>query len=101
MNGLRQTPLHSALYRPAQLMGCDRTMIILSLGLSAGLFLGCMDMVGAVSGAVFAVLSVYVLRKMAKADPLMRQVYMRQTKYAGYYHPFSRPYGHSKEKGVY
>ena len=97
MEGLREVPIHSALYRPTQLMGCDRTMVIVTMGASALIFFSCMDIFGAVSSVILALLSVWALRRMAKADPMMRQVYLRQVKYAGYYHPFSRPFRNSNK----
>jgi len=36
--------------------------------------------------------ALYLLRLMAKADPLMRQVYLRHRKYKRYYPPRARPF---------
>lgn len=99
MSGLRQTPIHSALYRPTQVLGCDRALVIVSLTVSAWMALGSMDLIGMVSGAVFAFLAIAVFRRMAKADPMMREVYFRHIKYAPYYHPFSRPARNHEKKG--
>lgn len=91
MSTLRQTPLYSALHRPSLIGGGDRSLMLSALCMSGILIFSAMNLVGAVSGLIFASVSVYGLRKMAQADPLMRQVYFRQLKYAGYYGPYSRP----------
>ena len=101
MSGLRQTPLHRALYRQPQILGCDRMLAIIAFTFSALMIAGCMDLVGIVCGMSFASFSLYALRRMAKADPMMREVYLRQIQYGNYYHPFSRPFRRSKEKRVY
>lgn len=87
---LRRTSLPAALYRPAQILGCDRRLVVFSMSVSVWMA-GSADVIGVSSGLVFAFLSLYVFRRMAKADPLMREVYFRHIRYVGYYPPFSRP----------
>lgn len=95
---LRQTPFPAALYRPAQILGCDRRLVIFSMSMSLWMTSSA-DVVGVSSGAAFALVSLYVFRRMAKADPLMREVYFRHIKYADYYPPFSRPSRNEKRSG--
>lgn len=45
-----------------------------------------------VIGVTLWVVALYLLRKMAKADPLMRKVYMRQRRYKTYYPARSTPF---------
>ena len=95
---LRQTSLPAALYKPALIMGCDRKLLVCSMCASVWMA-GSADIIGVSSGLICAFLSVYVFRKMAKSDPLMREVYFRHIKYAGYYPPFSRPFRDGKGEG--
>jgi len=44
---------------------------------------------------------VYGLRKMAKADPVMSKVYMRQLRFRDYYAPFSRPWRVARTPRIY
>ena len=62
-------------------MGMLAAMLIFSGGtLLTGIF-----------GVFSWALGMFVLRRMAKADPDMSRVYMRHVKYARYYPPRSRP----------
>jgi type IV secretory pathway TrbD component len=101
MSDLRKTPLYRALYRPQLLLGGDRNLMIVVLFSAALLTVVSMNTVSIVLGLFILVVGVYSLRKAAKADPLMRQVYLRHIKYSGYYAPFSRPWRISKSKRVY
>lgn len=52
-------------------------------------------------GAAIIPLSIFVLRRMTAADPLMWKIYVRQLGYSDYYAPFSRPHRVSHSKRVY
>ena len=101
MTELRETPLYSALHRPQLLMGCDRKLLIITLTLVALLTVVSMNIVSIAIGLLILVVSVYALRKAAKADPFMWPVYLRHVQYRGYYAPFSRPWRDAKKGRVY
>ena len=48
--------------------------------------------VSALLGTVIWIVVVGLLRMMAKADPLMRRVYLRHIRYRPYYRPTSTPW---------
>lgn len=98
---LRQTPLYRALHRPQLLLGGDRKLMVITLAAAALLILVSRNTVSITFGLIILVIGVYGLRRAAKADPMMREVYLRHIKYKGYYAPFSRPWRVGKEKGVY
>jgi type IV secretion system protein VirB3 len=50
-----------------------------------------------VGGALLLTFCIYVLRLMAKADPLMRQVYFRHRRYRAYYPARSTPFRINRE----
>jgi type IV secretion system protein VirB3 len=81
--------------------GGDRKLMLMALCVSVGMMFISMNIFSFVLGLVIGLISVYGLRKMAKADPLMWQVYMRQVNYAGHYSPFSRPWRVAKTSRIY
>jgi len=101
MNGLRKAILRSAMYRPMLLMGCDRKWFITTQGAAGLIFFSCMDIVGTVSSLTLSITSIYFLRRMGKADPMLIPVYLRSIRYSGYYHPFSRPSRNSEKDRAY
>ena len=101
MSELRQTPFYRALNRPHLLWGGERKLMILAMFCSIGLMVTSMNLLSVVVGTLIAVLSVWGLRRMAKADPLMSRVYARHVQYSGHYAPFSRPWRESKYTRAY
>jgi type IV secretion system protein VirB3 len=66
-------------------------LILLALFTAGGIAAACQTQVGFICAGLIAWISVAGLRRMAKKDPLMWQVYLRSLKYRSYYGPFSRP----------
>ena len=60
-----------------------------------------MNRVSITLGVLIFAVSVYALRKAAKADPFMWPVYLRHIQYRGYYAPFSRPWRDAKNGRAY
>ena len=81
----RVVPIHQSAHRPAQIRGCDRGLILTTLFAAFCLAFSLLTFWGfAVSAALwFAVVA--VLRRMGKADPLLRQVYIRHLRYREWY----------------
>ena len=73
------TPFHHSLIRPNLILGCDREMIMIS-GIAA------------FASVLLWTLSLLLFRRMAKADPLLRFVYIRHRAYQAYYPPRSTPF---------
>lgn len=101
MEQRRLTPFHRALHRPQQIMGGERELMLFSMLVAGGLAISAMNLVAAVMGGVIWLVCAYALRRMAKADPNMSKVYVRQLKYGHYYGPFSRPYRVAKSPHIY
>ena len=97
---LRQTKIRRALHRPQQIMGGERELMLFSMLVAGGIIVAAMNFVATVIGVVLWLGCVHGLRKMAKADPDMSKVYMRQLKYRDYYGPFSRPWRVAKSPRV-
>lgn len=104
MSGLesrRLTPFHRALHRPQQVMGGERELTLFSMLVAGGLIVSAMNMVATILGLVIWLVCIQGLRKMAKADPIMSKVYVRQLKYGHYYGPFSRPFRVAKSPRIF
>ncbi|WP_443694909.1 conjugal transfer protein TrbD [Pseudomonas sp.] len=97
----RLTPFHRALHRPQQIMGGERELMLFSMLVAGGLIVSALNLVATAIGLVLWLICVHSLRKMAKADPELSKVYIRQLKYGHYYGPFSRPYRVAKSPRIY
>ena len=90
---LRRTPFFRVLHRPRLFLGGEREPTLMMAIVAAGLAVSGQNLVtlavAAVSSGSAASAS---SAQVAKADPQMSRVYLRQLKYRGYYPPRSRPY---------
>jgi len=89
---LRRLPFHRVLHRPALFLGGERELALMTLIIAGGLAASGMNLVSFAVGGCLWFCSIPVFRWMAKADPHMTKVYVRQLKYRGYYAARSRPY---------
>ena len=81
----RIVPIHQSAHRPAQIRGCDRVLILTALFAAFCLAFSLLTVWGfAVSAALWLGVAA-VLRRMGKADPLLRQVYVRHLRYREWY----------------
>ena len=85
MRELRRLPIHRALNRPNLFMGGDRELMLFSLMLAAILIFSVLTWWSIVLGIVLWAVTAGALQRMGKADPFLRHVYIRHTKYASYY----------------
>ncbi|MCK0183618.1 conjugal transfer protein TrbD, partial [Legionella pneumophila] len=82
--------------RPNLFLGGDRELVMFSGLLSAILVFAAQDWLAAIAGMVMWFLSLKGLRLMAKSDPFMRAIYLRQRSYQAYYAPRSTPFRENK-----
>jgi type IV secretory pathway TrbD component len=97
----RKSPFHRALHRPQQIMGGERELMLFSMLIAGGLIVSALNLVATAIGLVLWLVCVWALRQMAKADPNMSKVYIRQLRYGHYYGPFSRPSRVAKSPRLY
>jgi type IV secretion system protein VirB3 len=90
MSELRRTALHRALYRPNLFLGGEREPVMLTAVVCAGLPVSSLNLAAAATGLGLWIVLTAMFRMMAKADPCMSRVYLRQLQYAGYYPARSR-----------
>ena len=81
----REIPIHQSANRPNTLIGADREMVLLAIMIAFGMGLSLATWWGLVLAAMFWVGAVGVLQRMGKADPLLRQVYLRHIRYQSWY----------------
>ena len=89
---LRRLAFHRVLYRPSLFLGGEREPAMMTAIVAGGLAVSGMNTVSVVTGAVLWFGSLPLFRWMAKVDPQMTKVYLRQRRYRGYYPARSRPW---------
>lgn len=89
---LARSRIHRALSRPNHLMGADRELVLLTGLATVILIFVVLTWFSALFGAAIWIGVMGALRLMAKADPMMRQVYVRHIGYRPSYRPTSTPW---------
>lgn len=89
---LRTIPIRQVGNRVNQVLGGDRELVLSSAVICGVLVFSAAEWKAAIVGAVLWFASIYLLRKMGKADPMMRHVYLKSIKYADYYPAQSSPF---------
>ena len=93
MRPIRPIPIRRVANRPNLFLGGDREMVQMSMLLTFVLVVASQNLYAAIIGLVFWVLALYLLRRLAKYDPLLRFVGLRAiTKYRSYYPPRATPF---------
>lgn len=88
----RTVPIRRAGNRDNLVLGGDRELVMFAGLLAGALVFSAQEFRAAVFGACLWIAALYALRIMAKADPKMRHVYLRQRRYRKYYPPRSTPF---------
>jgi type IV secretory pathway TrbD component len=89
---LQRNRIHRALSRPNLLMGADRELVLIT-GLSAIILIFVvLTVYSTLFGIAVWIVLVAALRMMAKADPMMRRVYIRHISYKSTYRATSTPW---------
>lgn len=89
---MRSIPIRRAGNRANLFMGGDREMVMFSGLLAAILVFATQDWIALFIGTGLWFLSLWMLRLMAKSDPNLRFVYLRQRCYQPYYPARSTPF---------
>ena len=89
---LQCSRIHRALSRPSHLMGADRELVLLTGLATVILIFVVLTWFSALLGIVIWIFVLGALRLMAKADPMMRQVYLRHIGYRQTYRSTSSPW---------
>jgi type IV secretory pathway TrbD component len=88
----RKIPLHRSGIRPHLFLGGDRELVLFSGLIAAILIFACMQPLTIVIGVSLWISALWVFRRLAKLDPLMRYIYLRSLLYRNYYPARSTPF---------
>jgi len=91
-DSLQRVEIYAALNKPNLIFGCDRELILMTGVISFALVFSGMTLLSAVIGFFILMFNGFFLRLMAKSDPLMRFIFMRQIKYKKFYLARSTPF---------
>lgn len=89
---LQRVEIYGALNKPNLIFGCDRELILMSGVIAFALVFSGMTVVSTLVGIIILLFNGFFLRLMAKSDPLMRFIFMRQLKYKKFYLARSTPF---------
>lgn len=81
----REIVIHQSANRPQLLLGCDRELVLFAALLAAMLVFALVTWWSVVGGIGLWLAAVAILSRMAKADPMMRQVYVRHLRYPSFF----------------
>jgi type IV secretion system protein VirB3 len=93
----REVIIHQSANRPNLLLGADRELALVTIMVAVGLAFSLATWWGIGVAVLFWIGSIGVLQRMGKADPLLRQVYLRHIRYSGFYPAKSGLYARSPE----
>ena len=79
MNELH-TPIHQSLHRHNLVLGAERELAMSSALIALLVGIGGVTVISGIAAFVFWIAAIFVLRRMARADPLMSKVWMRHVK---------------------
>jgi type IV secretion system protein TrbD len=85
MEEIRRITIHRALNRPNLIAGVDRELALLVGLLTVALIMVVQTLWSLALGLSLWVFGFYILRRLAKEDPLMRPIFIRYQIYAKYY----------------
>jgi type IV secretion system protein TrbD len=81
----REVTIHQSANRPNQILGGDRELVLLAILITVALAFSLASLWGVALSVGFWMSAVAVFQRMGKADPLMRQIYMRHIRYKTFY----------------
>jgi type IV secretion system protein VirB3 len=81
-------------------LGGDRELVLFSGLIACVLIFACFQVVTIITGIALWMVALFCFRRMAKADPRMRYVYMRQLLYRRYYPARSRPFRDNRRLNI-
>ncbi|MFL1616152.1 conjugal transfer protein TrbD [Acinetobacter baumannii] len=89
---LRRSVINRSLNRPNLLLGCEREWILMAGLIAFALIFSLKTIPSIIIGVILWFISLFLLRKMGKADPLASKVYIRHIKQQKLYLPKSTPF---------
>ena len=82
---MRTVPIRQSLHRHNLVFGAERELVMFSALIALLVGVGGMTLISISAAVVFWIGSIFILRLMAKNDPLMSRVWLRHIKQQDYY----------------
>lgn len=89
---LRKIPIRRVMHRDNLFLGGDRELVLFCGAVAFALVFTAQELRAGIVGVSLWFVLLYLLRLMAKADPKLRYVYLRQLRYKSYYSARSTPW---------
>ena len=93
----REILINQSANRPNLLLGGDRELVLVTVMITGGLAFSLASWWGIGLAVMLWIGSIAALQRMGKADPLLRQVYLRHIRYPTFYSAKSGLHGQSSE----
>jgi type IV secretion system protein VirB3/type IV secretion system protein VirB4 len=81
----RTTTIHQSLHRHTHVLGAEREPVMTAALIALLVGVGGLTAISVITATLFWLVSVFALRRMAKADPMMSRVWLRHIKQQDYY----------------
>ena len=81
----RRALIHQSLHRQNLVLGAERELAMSSALIALLVGVGGMTVISGIAAFVFWLAAIFVLRRMARADPLMSKVWLRHVKQQVFY----------------
>lgn len=81
----REFVIHQSVNRPNQILGADRELVLGTILVAVSLVFALATWWGIGIVVVFWFCAAAILQRMGKADPMLRQVYLRHIRYRTFY----------------
>jgi type IV secretion system protein TrbD len=81
----REVVIHQSANRPNLLLGGDRELVLFTMMIAAGLAFSLATLWGIGLAVAYWIVSMAILQRMGKADPLLRKTYFRHIQYSAFY----------------
>ena len=82
---VRRTPIHQSLHRRNLVLGAERELAMSCTIIALLVGVGGMTVISGLVSFMFWLAAIFILRRMARADPLMSKVWMRHVKQQVFY----------------
>lgn len=88
----RRALIHQSLHRHNHVLGAERELTMGSALMALLVGVGGMTVISGMAALTFWLVAIFVLRRMARADPLMSKVWMRHVKQQDFYSAKAGPW---------
>lgn len=89
---MRTVPVHKSLHRRILVLGGEKDLVQMAAFITFLLVIGGMTVLSTIAGLTFWFCALFLLQRMAKADPHMSDIAARHIRQQGFYAAHSAPW---------